>query len=102
MTGPVQRPVSAPARPSTRPRHAAVDPGWRQARLAEARAVLADAAHHSDHLLRMACEVVIRHGPTENEREEARVLLLVLDARRPVPQAQRAAQRRDDPAGERP
>jgi len=102
MTGTVRRPVPGHARPSTRPHHAAVDPGWRQARLAEARAVLADAAHHSDHLLRMACEVVIRHGATEAEREEARVLLLVLDARRPVPQAQRAAQRRHDPAGEHP
>ena len=100
MTGPVQRPVPGHAWPS--PRHAAVDPGWRQARLAEARAVIADAAHHSDHLLRMACEVVIRHGTNEAEREEARVLLLVVDARRPVPQAQRAAQRHRPEPEDRP
>lgn len=87
MSGPVFRPA--------RPQHASVDPSWRNARLAEARAVIADVAHHSDHLLRMACEVVIRHGKTAAEREDARVLLLVVDARRPLRHAQREAQCRN-------
>ncbi|MCQ0090923.1 hypothetical protein FGD77_21885 [Roseovarius sp. M141] len=49
----------------------------------EARAVVADVAHHSDHLIRLACNVLIRHGETPQEREDARILLVVLDARHP-------------------
>jgi len=58
-------------------------------RLAEARAVIADVAHHSDHLIRLACNVLVTHGETPGERKDARVLLVVIDARRPIRQAQR-------------
>ncbi len=67
---------------------------WPAERLAEARAVVADVAHHSDHLIRLACEVLIAHGESPAEREEARVLQLVIDARRPVRRAQREDQGR--------
>ena len=64
---------------------------WPADRLAEARAVIADIAHHSDHLIRLACNVLATHGTTDVERKDARVLLVVIDARRSV----RAAQRDD-------
>lgn len=60
----------------------AMDPVWRTERLSEARAVIADVAHHSDHLIRLACKVLIQHGEAEAEREDARRLLIILDARR--------------------
>lgn len=62
---------------------------WPAARLAEARAVVADVAHHSDHLIGLACNVLAVHGVTVAERKHARALLFVLDARRPVRLAQR-------------
>ncbi len=62
---------------------------WPADCLAEARAVIADVAHHSDHLIRLACHVLAAHGETEQEREDARILLVVVDARRPVRHAQR-------------
>ena len=62
---------------------------WPADRLAEARAVIADVAHHSDHLIRLACTVLVAHGVTAAERKDARVLLLVVDARQPVRQARR-------------
>lgn len=62
---------------------------WPADRLAEARAVIADVAHHSDHLIRLACNVLVAHGVTAAERKDARVLLLVVDSRQPVRQAQR-------------
>jgi hypothetical protein len=68
---------------------------WPADRLAEARAVVADVAHHSDHLIRLACTVLVAHGVTAAERKDARVLLLVVDARQPV----REAQRRDQHEG---
>jgi hypothetical protein len=37
----------------------------------------------------MACKALVAHGETAAEREEARVLLVVVDARRPVRRAQR-------------
>jgi hypothetical protein len=67
---------------------------WPADRIAEARAVIADAAQHSDHLIRLACNVLIVHGATEAERKDARVLLVVIDARRPVHAAQRDDQGR--------
>jgi hypothetical protein len=54
---------------------------WIEERLHEARIVVADVVHHSDHLLRMACNVLARHGQTPTEREDARILLVVLDAK---------------------
>lgn len=65
---------------------------WPAERVAEARAVIADVAHHSDHLVRLACNVLAAHGDTAAERKDARVLLVVIDARRPI----RSAQRQDD------
>ena len=70
---------------------------WIDERLREARIVVADAVHHSDHLLRFACKVLIKHGETATEREDARILMVVLDARshghvdrhRPDPEVQR-------------
>lgn len=64
---------------------------WPADRFAEARAVLADVAHHSDHLIRLACNVLVQHGETEQEREDARILLVVIDARQPT----RSAPQRD-------
>jgi hypothetical protein len=62
---------------------------WPADRLAEARAVIADVAHHSDHLIRLACIVLAAHSDTAAEREDAQRLLVVIDARRPVRRAQR-------------
>jgi hypothetical protein len=71
--------------------------GWLAQRLAEARAIIADVAWHSDHLIRLACNVLVAHGATEAERRDARVLLMVVDVRRPVRAAQRDKQRRARP-----
>ena len=62
---------------------------WPADRVAEARSVIAAVAQHSDHLIRLACNVLVAHGDTATERKEARVLLVVIDARRPIRQAQR-------------
>ena len=70
---------------------------WPAARLAEARAVIADVARHSDHLIRLACNVLAVHGASEAERKDAHVLLVVIEARRPVLAAQRANQGRARP-----
>jgi hypothetical protein len=61
---------------------------WPADRLAEARGVIADIAHHSDHLIRLACTVLAAHGDTASEREDAQRLLVVIDARRSVRRAQ--------------
>jgi hypothetical protein len=65
------------------------DDNWPADRLAEARTVIADVAHHSDHLIRLACNVLAAHGDTPAEREDAQRLLMVIDARQPVRRAQR-------------
>lgn len=57
---------------------------WIDERRREARAVVADVVHHSDHLIRLACTVLVQHGETEQEREDARILLVVVDARHPT------------------
>ena len=62
---------------------------WPADRLAEARAIVANVARHSDHLVGLAREVLVAHGKTAAERKDARVLLLVIDARRLVRRAQR-------------
>ena len=56
---------------------------WLDDRRREARMVIADVAHHSDYLVRMACNVLVAHGETFEEREDARILLVVLDAKTP-------------------
>ena len=65
---------------------------WMQDRLTEARTVLADVAHHQDGLIRIACRVIARHGETAKEREDARVLLVVLEARSPLRHRHRSDQ----------
>ena len=73
---------------------------WPRARVAEARAVIADVAHHSDHMIRLACNVLAAHGETDAERREAQALLFVVDAR--CPGRHRRAQRPDpDPEVQR-
>ncbi len=56
---------------------------WVDERRREARIVVADVVNHSDHLIRMACNVLVQHGETPEEREDARILLVVLDAKSP-------------------
>lgn len=56
---------------------------WIDERRREARMVVADVAHHSDYMLRLACTVLAQHGETPEEREDARLLLVVLDAKTP-------------------
>ena len=70
------------------------DPDWPADRVAEARAVIADVAHHSDLLIRLACNVLAQHGETPGERADAQRLLVIVDARRPVRRAQREDQGR--------
>jgi hypothetical protein len=56
---------------------------WIDDRRREARIVVADVAHHSDYLLRMACKVLVQHGETPEECEDARILMVILDAKSP-------------------
>ena len=56
---------------------------WIDDRRREARIVVADVVNHSDHLIRLACNVLVQHGETAEEREDARILLVVLDAKSP-------------------
>ena len=70
---------------------------WIDERRREARIVVADVVHHSDHLLRLACNVLVQHGETPEEREDARILLVVLDAKSPG----RAERHRSDREGDR-
>lgn len=56
---------------------------WLDERRREARLVVADVVHHSDHLIRLACNVLVRHGETPEECEDARILLVVLEAKTP-------------------
>ena len=76
-----------------RAQHNQVRQDWIDERLREARAVFADVAHHSDHLVRLACNVLSAHGETEAERRDARALLFVIEAR--CPGRHRRAQRTD-------
>ena len=71
---------------------------WPAARVNEARAVVADVAHHSDHLVRLACNVLVTHGENDTERRDARALLFVIDARRPL--RQRHVERFEPEAGQ--
>ena len=56
---------------------------WIDERRIEARIVVADVVNHSDHMLRIACKMLVQHGETPSEREDARILLVVLDAKSP-------------------
>jgi hypothetical protein len=70
---------------------------WVDERLREARIVVADVASHSDHLLRLACNVLVQHGETPDEREDARILLVVLDGRSPGRAGRHRPDREDQP-----
>jgi hypothetical protein len=73
-----------PSRPSkNRKARDNVKEEWLAERLREARMVVADMVHHSDYLVRLACNVLVQHGETPEEREDARILLVVLDAKTP-------------------
>ena len=56
---------------------------WIDERRREARMVVADVAHHSDHMLRLACNVLVQHGESPEEREDARILLVIVDSKTP-------------------
>ena len=70
---------------------------WIDERLREARIVVADVVNPSDHLLRVACNVLVKHGETADEREDARILLVVLDARSPGRAGRHRPDREDQP-----
>ncbi len=54
---------------------------WIAEKLREARMVVADVAHHSDHLVKLSCEVLLEHGESAEEREDARILLTIMEAK---------------------
>ena len=56
---------------------------WQHDRLAEARAILADAVHHRDSLNLLACRVVLKLSPDLKERAEARALIRLLEGGAP-------------------
>ncbi len=70
---------------------------WIDERRREARIVVADVVNHSDYLIRLACDLLVKHGETPEEREDARILLVVLDAKSPG----RAEHHRSDREGHR-
>ena len=54
---------------------------WIAEKLREARMVVADVAHHSDHLVKLSCKALLQHGESEEEREDARILLTIVEAK---------------------
>lgn len=80
-----------------RPTRDRVRNDWINERRREARIVVADVVNHSDQLLRLACNVLVQHGETPEEREDARILLVVLDAR----STGRSGRTRSDPEDQR-
>lgn len=54
---------------------------WIAEKLREARMVVADVAHHSDHLVKLSCKVLLEHGESAEEREDARILLTIMEAK---------------------
>ena len=56
---------------------------WQRDRLAEARAILADAAHHRDSLNLLACRVILDLSPDRKERVDARALIRLLEGGAP-------------------
>ena len=92
MTSPLPRPA----------RHPAPDLPWLAERLDEARAIVTAAADHRDSLVRLACNLLIAHGASPQEREDARILRLVIDARRPLRHGDHQRADRDgEPEGRR-
>jgi len=68
---------------------------WIDERRREARMVVADVVHHSDHMLRMACKVLVQHGETPEEREDARILLVIVEGKSPGRDNCRSSDRED-------
>ena len=58
-------------------------PEWHADRLAEARGIVADLAHHPDTLVLLACRVICSHTLDPLERVEALGLLQVVGASQP-------------------
>jgi len=56
---------------------------WRQARLIEARGILADIAHHPDTLAHLACRVIRYHTTDPDERTDALGMMRLLNAHPP-------------------
>ena len=54
---------------------------WIAEKLRDARMVLADVAHHTDHLVKLSCKVLLQHGESDEEREDARILLTIIEAK---------------------
>ncbi len=74
--------VPEPARGSSTPTCTAQS-HWHQARLIEARGILADIAHHPDTLVLLACRVLCTHGPNSVERADALGVMRLLDKHPP-------------------
>ena len=58
---------------------------WHQARLIEARGILADIAHHPETLARLACQVICANSTDTAERGDALGVMRLLNAHRPEP-----------------
>jgi len=58
-------------------------PRWNEDRLAEARGIIADVAHHADTLVLLACRVICAHSLDPLERAEALGLMQLLTASTP-------------------
>jgi len=56
---------------------------WQRDRLAEARAVLADATHHRDSLNVLACRVILKLSLDRKERADACALIRLLEGGAP-------------------
>jgi len=54
---------------------------WIAEKLRDARMVVADVAHHTDHLVKLSCKVLLQHGESDEEREDARILLTIIEAK---------------------
>jgi len=54
---------------------------WIAEKLREARMVVADVAHHSDHLVKLSCKVLLQYAESEEESEDARILLTIVEAK---------------------
>ena len=56
---------------------------WQRDRLAEARAILADATHHRDSLNLLACRVILNLSRDRRERADACTLIRLLEGGAP-------------------
>ena len=54
---------------------------WIAEKLRDARMFLADVAHHTDHLVKLSCKVLLQHGESDEAREDARILLTIIEVK---------------------